>query len=69
MAVIVEDQKATVDLNSLPNEMKKQGLPVYARPCIIRLVKSIEMTGVFIFSRRPTIVSHYSYSIFYFRNI
>ena len=48
MAVIVDDPTAPIDLAALPREMKKHGLPIYARPCFIRLTKTIEMTGLFV---------------------
>ena len=46
MAVILADATATtLDLTALPNELKKQGLPSYARPCFVRLTAHIDMTG------------------------
>jgi hypothetical protein len=45
MAVILDDPSAPIDMNTLGIELKKQGLPSYARPCFIRLTKHIELTG------------------------
>ena len=46
MAVILADATATtLDLTTLPNELKNQGLPPYARPCFVRLTEHIDMTG------------------------
>jgi hypothetical protein len=45
MAVILDDYSAPIDMNVLAKELKKQGLPSYARPCFIRLTKHIELTG------------------------
>ncbi len=47
MAVILDDPSASIDMNLLATELKKQGLPSYARPCFIRLTKHIELTGSF----------------------
>lgn len=44
MAVILDDS-TPIDIDALSKEMKKQGLPSYARPCFIRLTKKIELTG------------------------
>lgn len=45
MAVMLDDPSTPIDMNTLANELKKQGLPSYARPIFIRLTKHIEMTG------------------------
>jgi hypothetical protein len=45
MAVILDDPSASIDMNTLVKELKKQGLPSYAQPCFIRLTKHIELTG------------------------
>ena len=47
MAVILDDSSTPIDMDALTKEMKKQGLPSYARPCFIRLTKKIELTGEF----------------------
>ncbi|CAF3381809.1 unnamed protein product [Rotaria sp. Silwood1] len=47
MAVMLDDPSVSIDLNTLVNELKRQGLPQYARPCFIRLTKNIELTGTF----------------------
>ncbi|UJR35625.1 hypothetical protein I4U23_028375 [Adineta vaga] len=47
MAVILDDLTSSIDMSTLANELKKQGLPSYARPCFIRLTKHIELTGTF----------------------
>jgi len=47
MAVILDDPSAPLDISKLAQELKKHGLPVYARPCFIRIVQHIEMTGTF----------------------
>ena len=45
MAVIIDNSSAPIDMNTLAKELKKHGLPSYARPCFIRLTKHIELTG------------------------
>ena len=45
MAVILDDSSTAIDVDLLAKELKKQGLPAYARPCFIRLTKHIELTG------------------------
>ncbi len=45
MAVILDDSSASTDMSKLAQELKKQGLPSYARPCFVRLTKHIELTG------------------------
>ncbi|CAF0945950.1 unnamed protein product [Adineta steineri] len=47
MAVILDESASSINMNTLVNELKKQGLPSYARPCFIRLTKHIELTGTF----------------------
>lgn len=47
MAVVLDDPSSPVNMSTLANELKKQGLPSYARPCFIRLTKHIELTGTF----------------------
>ncbi len=47
MTVILDDPSAPIDMNTLVIELKKHGLPSYARPCFIRLTKHIELTGTF----------------------
>lgn len=47
MAVILDDSPTPIDMDLLAKEMKKHGLPSYARPCFIRLTKKIELTGEF----------------------
>lgn len=44
MAVVI-DNSGSIDMNTLAKDLKKHGLPSYARPCFIRLTKNIEMTG------------------------
>ncbi len=45
MAVAIEDPSAPIDMNTLAKDLKRHGLPSYARPCFIRLTKHIELTG------------------------
>ncbi len=45
MAVAIDDPSAPIDMNTLAKDLKKYGLPSYARPCFIRLTKNIELTG------------------------
>jgi len=45
MTAILDDPSAPIDMNTLVTELKKHGLPSYARPCFIRLTKNIELTG------------------------
>jgi hypothetical protein len=45
MAVILDDPSAPMDMNILAQDLRKEGLPSYARPCFIRLTKHIELTG------------------------
>jgi hypothetical protein len=45
MAVIIDDASATIDMTNLVKDLKKSGLPTYARPCFVRLTKNIELTG------------------------
>ncbi|CAF0720046.1 unnamed protein product [Rotaria sordida] len=47
MAVMLDDPSVSTDLSTVVSELKKQGLPPYARPCFIRLTKNIELTGTF----------------------
>ncbi|CAF1983617.1 unnamed protein product [Rotaria magnacalcarata] len=47
MAVVLDDPAAPTDMNTLATDLKKNGLPSYARPCFIRLTKHIELTGTF----------------------
>ncbi|CAF4732056.1 unnamed protein product, partial [Rotaria sp. Silwood1] len=47
MAVILDDPSLPIDMTKLVQELKKNGLPSYARPCFIRLTKHIELTGTF----------------------
>ncbi|CAF1183492.1 unnamed protein product [Rotaria sordida] len=47
MAVILDDPSLPIDMNTLAGDLKKNGLPSYARPCFIRLTKHIELTGTF----------------------
>ena len=47
MAVILDDSSSPIDVSTLADELKRQGLPSYARPCFIRLTKHIELTGTF----------------------
>jgi len=47
MTVILDDSSTPIDMNTLAIELKKHGLPSYARPCFIRLTKHIELTGTF----------------------
>lgn len=49
MAVILDDTSTSIDMSTLAQELKKQGLPAYARPCFVRLTKHIELTGSFIY--------------------
>ena len=44
MAVVIENA-GSIDMNTLAKDLKKHGLPAYARPCFIRLTKNIELTG------------------------
>lgn len=46
MAVIIDNASAPIDMNTLAKDMKKHGLPAYARPCFIRLTNHIELTGL-----------------------
>jgi hypothetical protein len=45
MAVVLENSSTPINMNTLAQDLKKQGLPAYARPCFLRLTKHIEMTG------------------------
>lgn len=45
MAVIIDDDSAAIHIETLAKDLKKHGLPPYARPCFIRLTKNIELTG------------------------
>jgi hypothetical protein len=45
MAVVLEDSPTSIDMNTLAKDLKKHGLPPYARPCFIRLTKHIELTS------------------------
>lgn len=45
MAVVIDDLKSPINMNTLAKDLKKHGLPSYARPCFIRLTKHIELTG------------------------
>jgi hypothetical protein len=45
MAVVIDDPSVPIDLNTLVKDLKKHGLPPYARPCFIRLTEHIELTG------------------------
>jgi len=47
MAVVIDDPSAPIDMNTLAKDLKKYGLPSYARPCFIRLTEHIELTGSF----------------------
>ena len=54
MAVIIDDESAPIDMSTLVFDLKKYGLPSYARPCFVRLTKHIELTGALM------IISHFS---------
>ena len=45
MAVIIDNSSTPIYINTLAKDLKKHGLPSYARPCFIRLTKNIELTG------------------------
>ena len=45
MAVILDDSFVPINIDTLANSLKRNGLPNYARPCFIRLTKHIELTG------------------------
>ncbi len=45
MAVVIDNSSASIDMNTLATDLKKYGLPPYARPCFIRLTEHIELTG------------------------
>ena len=45
MAAVLDDLSMSLDMNTLVQELKRHGLPSYARPCFIRLTKHIELTG------------------------
>jgi hypothetical protein len=45
MAAILDDCSTPIDMNILAEDLQKQGLPSYARPCFIRMTKHIELTG------------------------
>jgi hypothetical protein len=45
MAVIRDESSTPIDMTALVKDLKKHGLPPYARPCFIRLTKHIELTG------------------------
>jgi len=45
MAVVIDVPSAPIDMNTLAKDLKKYGLPSYARPCFIRLTEHIELTG------------------------
>lgn len=45
MAVIIDDNAAELHMETLAKDLKKHGLPPYARPCFVRLTKNIELTG------------------------
>ena len=45
MAAILDDPPMSIDMNTLVQELKRHGLPFYARPSFIRLTKHIELTG------------------------
>ncbi|CAF0866595.1 unnamed protein product [Adineta ricciae] len=47
MAVILDDPSSPINISTIANELKKQGLPSYARPCFLRFTKHIELTGTF----------------------
>ena len=47
MAVILDDPSSPIEMSTLTDELRKQGLPPYARPCFIRLTEHIELTGTF----------------------
>ncbi|UJR10258.1 hypothetical protein I4U23_014468 [Adineta vaga] len=47
MAVVLESNSASINMNTLASDMKKHGLPTYSRPCFIRVTEHIEMTGTF----------------------
>lgn len=47
MAVILNDPSSPIDMSTLADELRKQGLPSYARPCFVRLTEHIELTGTF----------------------
>ncbi|CAF0981247.1 unnamed protein product [Adineta steineri] len=45
MAVILNNSSTSINIKTLPNELKTLGLPPYARPCFIRITQHIELTG------------------------
>ncbi len=45
MAVILNNSSTPIDINPLVHDLKKHGLPSYARPCFIRVTQHIELTG------------------------
>jgi hypothetical protein len=45
MAAILNNSSTPIDINPLVHELKKYGLPSYARPCFIRVTQHIELTG------------------------